>query len=90
MEKHFELDLPEEVLAGFGWNDVDVPAKVRQALVMDLLRLDRLSEAQAAGLLQLTRSDLLSVMGQHRVPAIQLTAAEVQQELSQDIPRSNP
>jgi hypothetical protein len=27
------------VLAGFGWQEIDVPRRVREALVMELLRL---------------------------------------------------
>jgi hypothetical protein len=52
VDKHFEVELPEEVLAGFGWYETEVPHKIREALVMDLLRLDQLSEAQAAALCQ--------------------------------------
>jgi hypothetical protein len=50
-EKRFEVELPEEVLACFGWQDAEVPRKVREALVMELRRRAQLSEAQAAALL---------------------------------------
>lgn len=63
--KRFEVDLPEEVLAGFGWKDPEVPHKVREALVMELLRRDQLSEAQTAELLRLNRWELLELMGRH-------------------------
>ena len=86
-DKRFEVELPEEVLAGFGWQEADVPRRVREALVMELLRRDQLSEAQAAALLQLDRWELLDMMGRYQVPAIRMTPEELKRELAQDIRR---
>ena len=86
-EKHFEIVLPEEVVAGFGWQEADVPAKIREILVMELLRRDHLAEAQAAALLQLDRWELLDVMGRYRVPAIRMKPEEVQRARVQEIRR---
>jgi DNA-binding NtrC family response regulator len=88
-EKHFEVELPEEVLAGFGWQEAEVPRRVREALVMELLRLDRLSEAEAAQFLGLNRDELLETMGRYQVPAIQMSPQELKEELSQDIKRGD-
>ena len=33
-ERRFEVELPEEVLAGFGWRDAEVPYRLREALVV--------------------------------------------------------
>ena len=82
VEKHFEIVLPEEVVAGFGWQDVDVPAKIREALVMELLRRDQISEGQAAELLKLDRWELLEMMGHYRVSAIRMKPEDVQRELA--------
>jgi hypothetical protein len=81
-DKHFEIELPEEVLAGFGWHDAEVPHKGREALVMALLRLAQLSEAQAAALLHVDRWDLLKTMGRYRVPAVRLSQDELKHELT--------
>ena len=43
-KKQFEVELPEEVLSGFGWNEAEVPSPVREALVMEPVRLGRISE----------------------------------------------
>jgi hypothetical protein len=88
-EKHFEVELPEEVLAGFGWQEAEVPHKVREALVMELLRLDQLSEAQAAALLHLDRWALLDTMGRYQVPAVRLSQEELHRELAQELWRDN-
>jgi hypothetical protein len=86
-DKRFEVELPEEVLAAFGWQDAEVPQKLREAVVMELLRLDRISEAQAAAFLTLDRYELLETMGRYQVPAIRMTPAELKRELAQEIPR---
>ena len=54
--KRFEVELPEEVLAGFGWEDGEVPDRMREAAVMELLRRDRISEAEAA--IRMSREEL--------------------------------
>jgi hypothetical protein len=86
-DKHCEIELPEEVLVGFGWHDAEVPHEVREALVMDLLRLDQLSEAQAAALLHVDRWDFLETMGRYRVPAVRLSQDELKHELTQELRR---
>jgi transcriptional regulator with GAF, ATPase, and Fis domain len=85
--KRFEVELPEQVLAGFGWQEAEVPRKVREALVMELLRRDQLSEAQAADLLELDRWQLLELMGRYRVPAIRMSSEELKRELAQEVRR---
>lgn len=82
VDQRFEVDLPEEVVSGFGWQQSEVPHKVRETLVMDLLRRDSLSEAQAAALLHLKRWELLEVMGRYQVPAIRMSAEELKRELA--------
>ena len=52
---------------------------------MELLRLDRISEAEAAESLGLDRWDLLAAMGRYQVPAIRITAEELQDELARNI-----
>ena len=81
-DKRFEVELPEEVLACFGWQETDVPRKLREILVMELLRLDRLSEVQSAALLHLDRWELLELMGHYHVPAIRMSQEELRQELT--------
>ncbi len=49
---------------------------------MELLRLDRISEAEAAESLELDRWDLLTVMGRYQVPAIRITPEELKDDLA--------
>lgn len=87
-EKDFHVSLPQEVVGGFGWNESEVPSRVREALVMDLLRLDRLSEAQAAAILELARWQLLELMGRYDVPAVRMSAEELDLELATEVKRN--
>jgi hypothetical protein len=81
-DKWLEVALPEEVLTCFGCQNAEVPQKVRETLVMALLRLDQVSEAQAALLLGLDRWELLGTMGRYRVPAVRLGQDELKRELA--------
>jgi Uncharacterised protein family (UPF0175) len=86
-EKGFEVDLPDEVLAGFGWQEEEVPSRLRETLIMELLRLDQLSEAEAAELSNLDRGELLEVMGRYRVPAVRMSLEELRREVAKEAPR---
>ena len=87
-EKDFHVTLPQEVVGGFGWEESEVPRRVREALVMDLLRLDRLSEAQTAAILGLARWELLELMGRYDVPAVRMTSDELDRELVTEVKRN--
>ncbi len=52
---------------------------------MDLLRLDRLSEAQAATILGLARWELLDLMGRYDGPAVRMSIEELDRELATEV-----
>jgi hypothetical protein len=87
-EKDFHITLPAEVLGGFGWSEAEVPRRIREALVMDLLRRERLSEAEAASMLKLTRVELLNTMARSDVPAVRMTDDELDRELATEVNRN--
>jgi hypothetical protein len=87
-EKDFNVSLPPEVVGGFGWNESEVPSRVREALVMELLRLDKLSEAQALAILKLARWELLELMGRYDVSAVRMSAEELDRELATEVKRN--
>ena len=82
--KRFEVALPEEVLKGFGLQDEadeQLPRRVLEALVMELLRLDRLSEWEAQQVLKIDNLwDLYETMGRYEVPAVRMTPEEMKEE----------
>ncbi len=81
-QRQFKIQLPDTLLRAFAWPEGEVPARIREILVMDALRQDRLSEAEAAQLLGLGRGRLLDLMGRVRVPAVRLTAKELKREVA--------
>jgi predicted HTH domain antitoxin len=88
-DKHVEVDFPEEVVEWFGWRDKEVPDRMRETVVIELLRRHGISQGKAAELLGITRHDLFDLMSKHRVPVIDLTEEELQRELNQPFPRNS-
>lgn len=80
-----ELELPEEVVAAL--QDEDVAAKAREALVMELLREHRISQGKAAEILEITRSELFTLMAKYQVPVVDLSPEELRSELEKPFPR---
>jgi predicted HTH domain antitoxin len=72
------------VVEWFGWQDAEVPDRMREALVMELLRRHVISQGKAAALLKVSRWDIFDVMGRYQVPAIDLTTEELKQELAKE------
>ena len=89
VDKRYEIALPEEVVEWCGWHDDEVPGRMREALVMALLRQHIISQGKAAELLGVTRHDLFELMTVHRVPVIDLTEDELQKELEQPFPQGD-
>ena len=80
-----ELDLPDEVVEALAGEDMT--AKVREALIMNLVREHRVSQGKAAEILGISREDLFPLMSKHQVPVIDLPIDELQAELDQTFPR---
>jgi Uncharacterised protein family (UPF0175) len=49
---------------------------------MNLLRLDRLPEAQGARILGLARWELLELMGRYDIPAVRMSIEDLDRELA--------
>lgn len=88
-DQQFDVSLPDEVVNGFGWQKNEVASRVKEALVMELVRRHSISQGKASELLDISRWDLLDLMGRHQVPAIELTSEELRDELSKTIPSRN-
>ena len=80
-----ELDLPDEVVEALAGEDMN--AKLREALVMNLVREHRVSQGKAAEILGISREDLFPLMSKHQVPVIDLPIDELQSELERPFPR---
>ena len=81
---NLELELPYDVVAGL--QDEDLTSKAKEALVMELLREHRVSQGKAAAILGLNRADLFPLMTRYKVAVIDLTDAELREELNRPLP----
>jgi predicted HTH domain antitoxin len=66
-------------LPNFGEEEIE--KKVKEALVMELLREHRLSQGKAAEILGIGHHELFDLMTNHRVPVIDLDTEELRTEL---------
>jgi predicted HTH domain antitoxin len=74
------VDLPDELVALLG-SPESAAERVRQSLVLDLLREAEISQGRAARLLGITRWDILDLMARYRIPSGPATAEEMRQEI---------
>ena len=82
---NLELELPDELLGT--WREQDLAVKAKEALVMELLREHQISQGKAAYLLGMNRDSLFSLMTKYQIPFIDLTEAELDEELNKQLPR---
>ena len=81
-----ELVLPDEVLADLHMGAMETMA--REAFVMALLREHRISQGSAAAILGVNLHGLFDLMSRCHVPLIDLSTAELKQELEKPFPHS--
>ena len=81
---HLEFELPDEVVAQLG--EEDMVLKAKEALVMELLREHHVSQGKAAEILAISRHELFDLMTKYQVPVIDLTEEELAAELNTPFP----
>ena len=74
------VQLSEELVALIGSSSLTA-ARIRESLVLDLLRTATVSQGQAARLLGINRWELLDLMARYQVPSGAQTPEEVQDEV---------
>ena len=78
--KTITLELPEELVDLLGPPDA-IAGRVRESLVLDLLRDAQITQGEAARLLNVTRYDILDLMARYAIPSGPQTAEEMQQDI---------
>jgi predicted HTH domain antitoxin len=73
-------DLPEEALKAL--SDPCLTSRVREVVVMVLLRQRHISQGNAAELLRIHRHALFDLMTKYEVPVVDLTEEELEEELN--------
>ena len=74
------VELPEELVALLGSPEA-AAAKAKEALVLELLREDRIGQGNAARLLGISRWKILDLIARHRISSGPETAEEMRQEV---------
>lgn len=82
---HLDVELPDELLAQLRQEEIE--RKVKEALVMELLREHRLSQGKAAEILGIGHHELFDLMTNHRVPVIYLDTEKLRSELRKPLTR---
>jgi predicted HTH domain antitoxin len=82
---HLDVELPDELFAQL--REEEIERKVKEALVMELLREHRLSQGKAAEILGIGHPELFDLMTNHRVPVIDLDTEELRSELRKPLIR---
>jgi predicted HTH domain antitoxin len=82
---HLDVELPDELFTQL--REEEMEKKVKDALVMELLREHRLSQGKAAEILGISHDELFDLMTSHRVPVIDLDEEELTTELRKPLTR---
>lgn len=76
----FPVELPEESL-----KNKEVLEKLKEVMVLELLKRGEISQGKAAEVLEISRYDLFDMMEKHDIPVIDMTEEYLKEELSKDI-----
>jgi predicted HTH domain antitoxin len=82
---YLDVELPDELFAQL--REEEIERKVKEALVMELLREHRLSQGKAAEILGIDRYELFDLMTNYRVPVIDLDTEELRTDLRKPLTR---
>lgn len=80
-----ELELPDEVFDE-DFKVEDLKVRVKERVVIELLRGHKISQGKAAELLGISRWALMDLMAKQKLSVIDMSEEELQQELTQDLP----
>jgi len=78
----FEWELPEALLGVVVQDKAKVAEEVRQAAVLDWVRMKKISWRKGAELLGVTYRDFLALMAEHRIPTLDYEEGWLEKELA--------
>jgi predicted HTH domain antitoxin len=76
----FEWDVPEPLLAVVAKDRTAIAEELKQAAVLDWVRMHRISWRKGAELLGLPLRDFMWLMSEHKVPAAEYEAGWLEEE----------
>ncbi len=78
--KPLTIELPPELLELLG-SEEEARREAKVALVLDLVRRDKVSRAKAAELLEISLWDFPALLAQYRIPWFDYSAEDLQRDL---------
>jgi len=75
------IDLPEETLAALGLSPEEATREARRILAIHWYDQGRISQGTGARIAGLSRQDFLAALSEAKVPAIQITAEELREDV---------
>ena len=83
--KRLAIELPDEALPALGLSPAEAEREACLVLAIHWYAQGRLSQGTAARLAGLSRADFLVALGAAKVPAIQITADELREDVGHGI-----
>lgn len=78
----FEWELPEPLLAIVAKDQAAIAEEVKQAAVLDWVRMQRISWRKGAEVLGMPLRDFMALMSEHKVPAAEYESGWLEGELA--------
>ena len=78
----FEWELPESLLGVVVEDKAKVVEQVKQAAVLDWIRMKKISWRKGAELLNMTYRDFLALMAEHKIPTLDYGEGWLEKELA--------
>jgi len=78
-----KVDLPQDLITLFGDSPERVADEARKALVLELLRMGKISQGKAGAFLGLDRWGVLDLMAEHNIESGSATIEELEREVDQ-------
>ena len=78
----FEWELPESLLGVVAEDKAKVVEQVKQAAVLDWVRMKKISWRKGADLLAMTYWDFLALMAEHKIPTLDYGEGWLEKELA--------
>jgi predicted HTH domain antitoxin len=82
---HLSFDLPEEALAALGLSPEEATREVRRVVAVHWYHQGRISQGTGARIAGLSRQEFLTTPAEAKVPAIQITADELREDVERGV-----
>ena len=82
---HLSFDLPEEALAALGLSPEEATREVRRVMAIHWYHQGRISQGTGARVAGLSRQEFLEALAEAKVPAVQITAEELREDVERGV-----